>query len=130
MVFPWLIIKGVRSCPTASMPSPLRQARGPSRYEPGLQTGSVRYQPASQLTGGPDSEAARACPREVIARGLAIDVGKIGKAKPANPRTPFKAKAAKIEKLQAALAELDERRHTVMADFDEQLAAFVANRTG
>ena len=85
---------------------------------------------ASQLSGGPDYEAALASPGEVIERGLAIDVGKIGKAEPANPRTPFKAKAAKIEKLQAALAELDERRHTVMADFDEQRAAFVANRTG
>ena len=85
---------------------------------------------ASQLSGGPDYEAALASPGEVVERGLAIDVGKIGKAKPAKPRGPSKAKAAKIEKLQAALAELDERRHTVMADFDEQRAAFVANRTG
>ena len=39
---------------------------------------------ASQLSGGPDYEAALASPGEVIERGLAIDVGKIGKAKPAN----------------------------------------------
>jgi hypothetical protein len=78
---------------------------------------------ASQLSGGPDYEAALASPGEVIERGLAIDVGKIGKAKPAKPRGPSKAKAAKIEKLQAALADLDERHQAVMADFEEQQAA-------
>jgi hypothetical protein len=77
---------------------------------------------ASQLSGGPDYEAALASPGEVIERGLAIDVGKIGKAKPAKPRGPSKAKAAKIEKLQAALADLDERHQAVRADFEEQQA--------
>ncbi|SPU54481.1 Uncharacterised protein [Brevundimonas vesicularis] len=78
---------------------------------------------ASQLSGGPDYEAALASPGEMIERGLAIDVGKIGKAKPAKSRGPSKAKAAKIEKLQAALADLDERHQAVMADFEEQQAA-------
>ena len=78
---------------------------------------------ASQLTGGPDYEAALASPGEVVERGLAIDVGKIGKAKPAKPRGPSKAKAAKIEKLQAALADLDERHQAVRTDFEEQQAA-------
>lgn len=78
---------------------------------------------ASQLTGGPDYEAALASPGEVIERGLAIDVGKIGKVKPAKPRGPSKAKAAKIEKLQAALADLDERHQAEMADFKSQQAA-------
>ena len=32
---------------------------------------------ASQLSGGPDYEAALASPGEVVERGLAIDVGKI-----------------------------------------------------
>ena len=77
---------------------------------------------ASQLSGGPDYEAALSSPGEVIERGLAIDVGKIGKAKPAKPRGPSKAKAAKIEKLQAALADLDERHQAVRADFEEQQA--------
>ena len=77
---------------------------------------------ASQLSGGPDYEAALASPGEVVERGLAIDVGKIGKAKPVKPRGPSKAKAAKIEKLQATLADLDERHHAVMADFEEQQA--------
>ncbi|WP_269219045.1 hypothetical protein [Brevundimonas vesicularis] len=78
---------------------------------------------ASQLSGGPDFEAALASPGEVVERGLAIDVGKIGKAKPARPQGPSKARAAKIEKLQAALADLDERHRAVMADFEEQQAA-------
>ena len=78
---------------------------------------------ASQLSGGPDYDAALTSPGEVVERGLAIDVGKIGKAKPAKPRGPSKAKAAEIEKLQAALADLDERHLAVMADFEEQQAA-------
>ena len=77
---------------------------------------------ASQLSGGPDYEAALASPGEVIERGLAIDVGKIGKAKPAKARGPSKAKAAKVEKLQAALADLDERHQAVRADFEGQQA--------
>jgi len=77
---------------------------------------------ASQLSGGPDYEAALASPGEVVERGLAIDVGKIGKAKPAKARGPSKTKAAKIEKLQAALADLDERHQAVRTDFEEQQA--------
>ncbi len=77
---------------------------------------------ASQLSGGPDYDAALASPGEVVERGLAIDVGKIGKAKPAKPRGPSKAKAARIEKLKTALADLDERRQTEVADFEDQQA--------
>lgn len=75
---------------------------------------------ASQLTGGPDYDAALASPGEVIERGLAIDVGKIGKAKLAKPRGTSKAKAARIEKLKTALADLDERRQAEVADFEDQ----------
>lgn len=78
---------------------------------------------ASQLTGGPDYDAALASPGEVVERGLPIDVGKIGKAKPAKPRGTSKAKAARIEKLKTALADLDERHQAVMGDFDEQQTA-------
>lgn len=78
---------------------------------------------ASQLSGGPDYEAALASPGEVIERGLAIDVGKIGKAKPAKPRGPSRAKAARIEKLKTALADLDKRRQAEMANFEERQAA-------
>ncbi|MBB5773100.1 hypothetical protein HNP47_003122 [Brevundimonas vesicularis] len=75
---------------------------------------------ASQLSGGPDYEAALASPGEVIERGLAIDVGKIGKAKPAKPPGPSKAKAARIKKLNTALADLDERREAEVTDFEHQ----------
>lgn len=75
---------------------------------------------ASQLSGGSDYEAALASPGEVVERGLAIDVGKIGKAKPAKPRGTSKAKAARIEKLKTALADLDERRQAEVADFEDQ----------
>lgn len=78
---------------------------------------------ASQLAGGPDYDAALAAPGEVIERGLAIDVGKIGKAKPAKLRGPCKARAARIEKLQAALADLDERHQAVIANFEDQQTA-------
>ena len=78
---------------------------------------------ASQLSGGPDYEAALASPGEVIERGLAIDVGKIGKAKPAKPRGPSRAKAARIEKLKTALADLDKRRQAEMANVEERQAA-------
>jgi len=78
---------------------------------------------ASQLTGGPDYEAALASPGEVVERGLTIDVGKIGKAKPVKPPGPSRAKAARIEKLKTALADLDERRQAEMANFEERQAA-------
>lgn len=78
---------------------------------------------ASQLSGGPDYDAALASPGEVIERGLTIDVGKIGKAKPAKPPRPSRAKAARIEKLKTASADLDERRQAEMANFEERQAA-------
>ena len=78
---------------------------------------------ASQLSGGPDYEAAMASPGEVIERGLAIDVGKIDKAKSAKPLGQSKTRAARIEKLKTALADLDERHQAVRTDFEEQQAA-------
>ncbi len=78
---------------------------------------------ATQLSGGPDYEAAMASPGEVIERGLAIDVGKIGKAKSAKPPGQSKTRAARIEKLKTALADLDKRRQAEMANFEERQAA-------
>ena len=43
---------------------------------------------ATQLAGGPDYEAALASPGDVITRGLAIDVGKISKARPKKAAGP------------------------------------------
>ncbi|MBU1520171.1 MAG: hypothetical protein KJ728_01960, partial [Alphaproteobacteria bacterium] len=62
---------------------------------------------ASQLSGGPDHDAALAAPGEVIERGLAIDVGKIGKAARPKASGPPKARRAKLERLQAELDRMD-----------------------
>ncbi|WP_312406398.1 hypothetical protein [Brevundimonas sp.] len=83
---------------------------------------------ARPLTGGPDYDAALAAPGEVVARGLAIDVGKIGKAKRVKTRGPSKAKAARIEKLDAALADLDQHHQAALADFETRQAALDAAR--
>lgn len=83
---------------------------------------------ASQLSDGPDYEAALASPGDVITRGLAIDVGKIGKAKPTKSSGPSKAKRAKIETLQAALADLDEAHQSALADLDARQAALETER--
>lgn len=63
---------------------------------------------ASELSGGPDYDAALASPGEVVERGLAVDIGKIGKA--AKPRKASASDAARKQKLKALetrLAELD-----------------------
>ncbi|WP_425983606.1 hypothetical protein [Brevundimonas sp. TWP1-2-1b1] len=83
---------------------------------------------ASQLTGGPDYEAALASPGDVITRGLAIDVGKIGKARPKKAVGVSKAKRAEIETLQAALADLDETHQSALADLDARQAALETER--
>lgn len=83
---------------------------------------------ASQLTGGPDYEAALASPGDVITRGLAIDVGKIGKARPKKAVDPSKAKRARIETLQAALADLDETHQSSLANLDARQAALEDER--
>lgn len=83
---------------------------------------------ASQLSDGPDYEAALASPGDVITRGLAIDVGKIGKARPKKAVGVSKTKRAKIETLQAALAELDETHQSALADLDARQAALETER--
>lgn len=83
---------------------------------------------ATQLAGGPDYEAALASPGDVITRGLAIDVGKISKARPKKAAGPSKAKRARIESLQAALADLDETHQSALADLDARQAALETER--
>lgn len=83
---------------------------------------------ASQLSGGPDYDAALASPGEVIQRGMAIDVGRIQKAKPKTARGPSKAKVAKIEKLERALADLDTAHQTDLADLDRRQQVLDAER--
>lgn len=83
---------------------------------------------ASQLSGGPDYDAALASPGEVIERGLAVDIGKIEKAKPKSPAGPSKAKRARLEKLQAALTDLDETHQSDVADLNARQEALDTER--
>lgn len=83
---------------------------------------------ASQLSGGPDHDAALAAPGEVIERGLAIDVGKIGKAARPKAAGPSKARRAKFERLQAELDRLDADHQAASSSLDDQLEALKAKR--
>ena len=84
---------------------------------------------ASELSGGPDYDAALAAPGEVIERGLSIDVGKIGKAaKPKKVSGPSKARRAKIDSLQAELEALDADHHEADAAFADRLKALESER--
>ncbi|MCC4294442.1 hypothetical protein [Brevundimonas aurantiaca] len=79
---------------------------------------------ASELSGGPDYEAALAAPGQVIERGLAIDVGKIRKADgPKKAAGPSKARRARIERLEAELETLDADHRQAMADLADRLKA-------
>jgi hypothetical protein len=79
---------------------------------------------ASELSGGPDYEAALAAPGQVIERGLAIDVGKIRKADgPKKAAGPSKARRARIERLEAELETLDAEHQQAMADLADRLKA-------
>ncbi|PZO01113.1 MAG: hypothetical protein DCF29_15970 [Alphaproteobacteria bacterium] len=86
---------------------------------------------ARPLTEGPDYEAALASPGEVIERGLAVDVGKISKARrPARPADAArKAKArARREALERQLAQLDTAHAEAVAERGEALARIEAER--
>jgi hypothetical protein len=84
---------------------------------------------ASELSGGPDYDAALAAPGEVIERGLAIDIGKIGKAaKPKTPPGPSKAQRLRLEQLQTELDRLDGEHQAAMAALDDQLKALEQER--
>ncbi|WP_271164576.1 hypothetical protein ACETKC_14755 [Brevundimonas intermedia] len=88
---------------------------------------------ASELSGGPDYDAALAAPGEVIERGLSIDVGKIGKigkaAKPKKAAGPSHARIAKIERLQTELETLDADYQEADAALAERLKALEAERS-
>lgn len=83
---------------------------------------------ASELSGGPDYDAALAAPGEVIQRGLAIDVGKIGKA--SKPKTSERSKAdkARIGRLEQKLAVLDTDHQHALASLDEEAERLGARR--
>ncbi len=81
---------------------------------------------ASEITSGPDHDAALASPGEVIERGLAIDAGKIArsstpKAKPASNKARQAVKA-----LETDLENLDRDQAAESADLDARRAALEA----
>lgn len=78
---------------------------------------------ASELSGGPDYDAALASPGEVVERGLTIDIGKISKPKPRTSAGPSKARRQKVAKLEAALEGLDADYQTTSADLDARQQA-------
>jgi hypothetical protein len=81
---------------------------------------------ASELSAGPDYDAALAAPGEVIQRGLSIDVGKISKATKPKAR-PVSNKARQAAKaLEADLETLDRDQAAETAAFDARRAALEA----
>lgn len=83
---------------------------------------------ASELSGGPDYEAALASPGEVVERGLTIDVGKISKAKTKTSAGPSKARREKVAKLETALEALDGDHQAASADLDAKQQALNEQR--
>ena len=79
---------------------------------------------ASEITDGPDHDAALASPGEVIERGLAIDVGKVSKArKPPKADAAAQKARARIAALEADLAALDLAQAEETAAMDARRAA-------
>jgi len=81
---------------------------------------------ASELTSGPDYDAARASPGAVIQRGLAIDPGKISRAaKPKAKPVSNKAREA-VKALEADLETLDRHHMAETEALDARRAALDA----
>lgn len=77
---------------------------------------------ASELTGGPDFDAALASPGEVIKRGQAIDIGTVGKAsKPRPASAASKARREEIARIEAALDSLEAERRSALDAIDTQV---------
>lgn len=83
---------------------------------------------ASELSGGPDYEAALASPGEVVERGLTIDVGKISKAKTKTSAGPSKARREKVATLETALEALDGDHQAASAELDAKQQALNEQR--
>jgi hypothetical protein len=79
---------------------------------------------ASELSGGPDFDAALATPGEVIQRGLAVDIGRVAKARTRKAASgPSKAKRERIERAELALEQEDERHRSAARDVADRRAA-------
>lgn len=84
---------------------------------------------ARELMSGPDYEAARAAPGEVIRRGEAIDRGALSKpaSAPAPARRgPTPAQLQRVERLEADLEALDVARQAEEAATDDARRALEA----
>lgn len=84
---------------------------------------------ASELSGGPDYEAALAAPGQIIERGLTIDVGKIRNAAKPKAVGPSKARRAKIDRLEAELQTLDVDHQQAVASLEERRQALQDEQT-
>ncbi|MEN5363624.1 hypothetical protein [Brevundimonas intermedia] len=78
---------------------------------------------ASELSGGPDYEAALASPGEVVERGLTIDIGKISRPKAKASAGPSKARRERVAKLEVALEALDGDHQAASAELDAKQQA-------
>lgn len=83
---------------------------------------------ASELSGGPDYDAAIAAPDEVIERGLAVDIGKITKAKSRTTTSASKAQKRKQDALEKRLADLDTAHAQTLASLEDQVAEIERRR--
>jgi hypothetical protein len=78
---------------------------------------------ATEVTDGPDYDAALAKPGELIERGLSVDVGEARPVKAPKAKGPSKADRERIAKLEAELQALDERHASEQQDLDARRAA-------
>lgn len=83
---------------------------------------------ASELSGGPDYDAAISTPDEVIERGLAVDIGKITKAKSRTTASASKAQKRKQDALEKRLADLDTAHAQTLASIDDQVVQIERRR--
>lgn len=77
---------------------------------------------ASEVTEGPDYDAAMGAPGEVIRRGESIDVGKIEAApKRKAPKGPTAAQKRKMEALENEVERIDQERAATLGALDDEI---------
>jgi hypothetical protein len=84
---------------------------------------------ARELRDGPDYKAAMAAPGEVIARGLAVDVGKIARISPRKADAGSKSRRARIEALEREVEALDGEHADALEKVDEEARRLQAHRS-
>ena len=81
---------------------------------------------ASEITSGPDHEAALASPGEVIERGLSIDIGKVAKAPKAKAKPADTRARDALKRLEAEREALDAEHAAQIAELETRRAALEA----